>query len=184
MSRATCGGAHARPAPAPARLLYPYDTEEDAVAAFVGGLFARPHAVTDHDTGDRIMPAALARRNAMQVIEEHCAAALERLGVPEKTVARLDMHRLIRQAESRPDGAFDTELMCPGCGRRGEYRRAANPRPPVAGGSKLDERWCRWRVGYPGCGLRTKDSYKTRGEAATAFIRGDGVEIPKRRWKN
>ncbi len=66
----------------------------------------------------------------------------------------------------------DTELMCPNCGRKGEYRKAVN--------LHTHRSWdCWWRVGCPYCKTRLKHSFPTQEEAQAAWENGQLDQQPK-----
>ena len=75
--------------------------------------------------------------------------------------------------ELNPDEAFDTTLMCPKCGGRGQFRKAVNP---VTHRKTSWECW--WRVGCPRCGARTVTSFPSQQPAHAAFEENDLLRQP------
>ena len=74
-----------------------------------------------------------------------------------------------------PDEAFDTTLMCPKCGSRGQFRKAVNPH------THRKTSWeCWWRVGCPKCGARTVNSFPTQEQAQSAFEANDLLREPEK----
>ena len=80
--------------------------------------------------------------------------------------------------ELNPDEAFDTTLMCPKCGGRGQFRKAVNP---VTHRKTSWECW--WRVGCPKCGARTVNSFPTQEQAQSAFEENDLLREPEKNRK-
>lgn len=150
----------------PARLIYPRDSDMQAVEAFTQGRFTEPHPYRDADTGLPVYPnAGILVRQVRRLLEQYPAEQVKRLGFKPEAVDRIALEADWDRMVFDPD-AFDTTLMCPKCGHRGEYRKAVNPIT-----HRRDET-CWWRVGCPHCKTRTTHSFPTRQEAAEAFESG------------
>ncbi|WP_319771094.1 hypothetical protein [Bifidobacterium breve] len=80
--------------------------------------------------------------------------------------------------ELDPEKAFDTTLMCPKCGDRGQFRKAVNPHT-----HRKTAADCWWRVGCPRCGARTVNSFPTREQAQSAFETNDLLREPEKNRK-
>lgn len=149
-----------------ARLVFPRESDEEAIEAFVQGRFVERHPYTDVKTGVRVYPNNVVLAYQVKwLIGEFSADEVKRLGFNPEAVDRIAMEVEWDRMVFDPD-AFDTTLMCPKCGMRGEYRKAVNPVTHRRG-------WdCWWRVGCPHCKARTRYSFPTREEAAAAFESG------------
>ena len=96
---------------------------------------------------------------------------LKALGFDAEVV---DRQFLIRDLDRMVYEGVDTELMCPNCGLKGEYRKAANP------ATHRKTSWdCWWRVGCPSCKTRLKHAFPTQQEAKTAWENGQLDQQPK-----
>ena len=96
---------------------------------------------------------------------------LKALGFDAEVV---DRQFLIRDLDRMVYEGVDTELMCPNCGRKGEYRNAVNP------ATHRKTSWdCWWRVGCPSCKTRLKHAFPTQQEAKTAWENGQLDQQPK-----
>ena len=86
----------------------------------------------------------------------------------------VDRQFMIRDLDRMVYEGVDTELMCPNCGRKGEYRNAVNP------ATHRKTSWdCWWRVGCPSCKTRLKHAFPTQQEAKTAWENGQLDQQPK-----
>lgn len=79
----------------------------------------------------------------------------------------VDRQFLIRDLDRIVLNGVTTELMCPNCGRKGEYRKAVNPV------THRKTSWdCWWRVGCPYCKTRLKHAFPEQEEAQAAWESG------------
>lgn len=90
----------------------------------------------------------------------YTAAELKQLGFKPDMV---DRQFMIRDLDRMVYEGVDTELMCPNCGRKGEYRKAVNPH------THRKDWTCWWRVGCPHCKTRLKHSFPTQEEAKAVW---------------
>lgn len=70
------------------------------------------------------------------------------------------MQRTLDRMGDKYVDVFDTTLLCPNCGMKGEYRKAVSPITHT-------KTW--WRVGCPYCKTRTRYSFPSQREAAEKF---------------
>lgn len=152
-----------------ARLVFPRDSEEDALDAFVLGEWVRPHPFRSLEDGSEwAWTKAGLRNEVIHLLADHTTEQVEQLGFNPPAVERLANQLALRRMELYPGEAFDTTLMCPKCGGRGQFRKAVNP---VTHRKTAADCW--WRVGCPRCGARTVNSFPTRQQAQSAFETGD-----------
>lgn len=150
-----------------AQLMYPRDTPEEALQAFMEGRFAEPCAFRDQNSGLRLLESEKSvDRRIKRLFDQWTPEQVKRLGFDPKRVDRLALEHALDRVKNDPD-ELDTTLMCPNCGRKGEYRKATNPLTHSKGGD------CWWRVACRGCGTRLKHAFPTQEEAAQAFENGD-----------
>ena len=88
------------------------------------------------------------------------AEQVKRLGFDPKLVDTLAMQRTLDRMGDKYVDVFDTTLLCPNCGMKGEYRKAVSPITHT-------KTW--WRVGCPYCKTRTRYSFPSQREAAEKF---------------
>lgn len=165
-----------------ARLMFPRDTEEDALAAFVLGEWVRPHPFRGVEDGSEwVWTRAGLRNKVIRLLADHTPEQVEQLGFNPPAVERLANQLALRHMELDPEKAFDTTLMCPRCGGRGQFRKAVNPHT-----HRKTAADCWWRVGCPRCGARTVNSFPTREQAQSAFEENDLLREPEKieRLKN
>lgn len=156
-----------------ARLIYPRDSQEEAIEAFTQGRFAEPHPWVDQRTGRRLyLTRNGLEREVRTLLAEHPASEVKRLGLDPDEVDRIALELDWERMTKDPD-AFDTTLMCPRCGRKGELRKAVNPV------THRRDHTCWWRAACPRCKLRTRHSFPTPEEAQDAFERNDLDRKPK-----
>lgn len=153
--RATCSNRKC-----PMRTLQPMPDEPTAVEHFTKGLSWKPAEGYAQLTplGCEYMFHELITRDGLD------ADSLKALGFNPEAV---DRRFLIRDLDRMVLDGVDTELMCPNCGRKGEYRKAVNP------ATHRKTSWdCWWRVGCPSCKTRLKHAFPTQQEAKTAWENG------------
>lgn len=158
----------------PARLIFPRDTREEALRAFLLGEWIRPHPFVSVSDGSEWTYTKQGLASAVSsLMNDYSPEQIKQLGFNPIAVDELANRRALRIAKFNPD-AFDLTLMCPKCGSRGEFRKAVNPT------NHSKESWCCWwRVGCPRCGARTVNSFPTREQAQSAFEEGDLLREPK-----
>ena len=150
-----------------ARLMYPRDTPQEAVRAFMEGRFAEPHPFVDSRTGMRIMRSRAGVQSDIQrLLGRWDADEVKRLGFDPRLVDRLAMEYTLDRVKNDPD-ELSTELMCPNCGHKGEYRKAVNPV------THRKDAGCWWRVACRHCGLRLAHAFPTQEDARIRFENGD-----------
>lgn len=152
-----------------ARLMFPRDTEQDALNAFTLGEWVEPHPFHSIDDGSEWTwtNQGLACEVAA-MLRDHTAEQVKRLGFNPIAVDEIANRRALLIARRAPWKAFDTTLMCPKCGAQGRYRKAVNPITHARTASD-----CWWRVGCPRCGARTANAFPTKAQAETVFENGD-----------
>ena len=162
----------------PARLIFPRDTREEALRAFLLGEWIRPHPFVSVSDGSEWTYTKQGLASAVSsLMNDYSPEQIKQLGFNPIAVDELANRRALRIAKFNPD-AFDLTLMCPKCGSRGEFRKAVNPT------NHSKESWCCWwRVGCPRCGARTVNSFPTREQAQSAFEEGDLLREPKNKEK-
>lgn len=159
-----------------ARLMFPRDSEEDALDAFVLGEWVRPHPFRSLEDGTEWTWSQAGLRNeVIHLLADHTTEQVEQLGFNPPAVEELANQLALRRMELNPDEAFDTTLMCPKCGGRGQFRKAVNP---VTHRKTSWECW--WRVGCPKCGARTVNSFPTQEQAQSAFEENDLLREPEK----
>ena len=159
-----------------ARLMFPRDTGEDALSAFVLGEWVRPYPFHSLKDGTEWTWSQAGLRNeVIHLLADHTTEQVEQLGFNPPAVEKLANQLALRRMELNPDEAFDTTLMCPKCGHKGEYRKAVNP---VTHRKTSWECW--WRVGCPRCGARTVNSFPTQEQAQSAFEENDLLREPEK----
>lgn len=150
-----------------ARLMYPRDTPQEAIRAFVEGRFAEPHPFRNKLTGMVVIESpASTNRRIKQLFGRWTAEQVKRLGFDPRLVDRLAMEYTLDRVKNDPD-ELSTELMCPNCGHKGEYRKAVNPV------THRKDSGCWWRVACRNCGLRLAHAFPTQEDARIRFENGD-----------
>lgn len=158
-----------------ARLMFPRDTEEEALKAFVAGEWIEPHPFVGLSDGSlwEWTRAGLASR-VSRLLDDYSTEQVKLLGFNPVAVDELANRKALQAARYDP-AAWDTTLMCPKCGSKGRYRKAVNPI------THSKETWrCWWRVGCPKCGTRTVNAFPTREQAQAAFESGDLQRKPEK----
>lgn len=158
-----------------ARLVFPRDSEEDALDAFVLGEWVRPHPFRSLKDGTEWTWSQAGLRNeVIHLLADHTTKQVEQLGFNPPAVEKLANQLALRRMELNPEEAFDTTLMCPKCGGRGQFRKAVNPV------THMKTSWeCWWRVGCPRCGARTVNSFPTQEQAQSAFEENNLLREPE-----
>lgn len=158
--RATCSNRRC-----PMRTLQPMPDEGTAVEYFKKGWAAMPV-----EGYARLTPLGCEYVFQELVKEGLSADDLKALGFKPEMV---DRQFLIRDLDRMVFDGVDTELMCPNCGRQGEYRKAVNP------ATHRKTSWdCWWRVGCPYCKTRLKHAFPTQEEAQAAWEDGQLDQQP------
>lgn len=113
-----------------AQLVFPRDSEADALAAFTAGEWVRPHPFVGIDDGSCWTWTRTGRRNRVAgLLDRYSTEQVERFGFNPPAVERLANQLALWRMEHDLD-AFDTTLMCPKCGHKGripESRQSAQP---------------------------------------------------------
>lgn len=157
-----------------AQLVFPRDSHEEALNAFVLGEWVKPYpfvSVSDHSEWTYTKQGLASV--VSHLLDDYTPEQVKQLGFNPAGVDEIAGRKLIQMAKFNPD-AFDTTLMCPKCGGRGEFRKAVNPT------NHSKESWCCWwRVGCPKCGARTVNSFPTQEQAQSAFEADDLLREPE-----
>lgn len=136
----------------------------------------RPHPFRSLEDGTEWTWSQAGLRNeVIHLLADHTTEQVEQLGFNPPAVEELANQLALRRMELNPDEAFDTTLMCPKCGSRGQFRKAVNPH------THRKTSWeCWWRVGCPKCGARTVNSFPTQEQAQSAFEANDLLREPEK----
>lgn len=155
-----------------AQLMYPRDTQVDAISAFILGQFSFPWSITDIHTGHRYRFSRwMMDKRIKEMFYRWPVEQVKRLGFDPQRIDRLAMEYSLERMEQHPEG-LDDVILCPKCGGECEYRKAVNP-------VTHEKRPCWWRVACKKCGVKTKYAFPTQREAETAFETSDFERNPK-----
>lgn len=167
--------AHCSRKHCPAQLIFPRDSEQEALDAFVLGEWVKVHPFHSLEDGSEwLFTKRGLERSVTQLLAEYSSEQVKQLGFNPAAVDELANMLALQRIQYRPDLAFDTTLMCPNCGSKGEYRKAVNPL-----NHKKNRLPCWWRVGCPECGTRTVHSFPYQDDARLAFEENDLERKPK-----
>lgn len=148
-----------------ARNLYPSDTAEEALERFLAGDFLHKNDFIDSQDGTRYGYTNYGDEQLLiDLLREWSPEQVKRLGADPQLVDTLALQRTLDRMGNKTVDVFDTTLLCPNCGMRGEYRKAVNPRTHI-------KTW--WRVGCPYCRTRTKNAFPCKQWAEQAFESND-----------
>lgn len=94
-----------------ARLMFPRDTEEDALDAFVLGEWVRPHPFRSLEDGTEWTWSQAGLRNeVIHLLADHTTEQVEQLGFNPPAVEKLANQLALRRMELNPEEAFDTTI--------------------------------------------------------------------------
>ncbi|PWG65691.1 hypothetical protein DF196_06515 [Bifidobacterium callitrichidarum] len=148
-----------------ARNLYPSDSEVEALERFLAGDFLHKNDFIDSQDGTRYGYTKYGDEQLLvDLLREWSPEQVKRLGADPQLVDTLALQRTLDRMGSKSVDVFDTTLLCPKCGMRGEYRKAVNPQTHA-------KTW--WRVGCPHCKTRTRNAFPYKKWAGQAFETGD-----------
>lgn len=139
----------------------PAKSREEAVERFCAGDFAHEDDFIELKTGKRYHYSQYGiEQQILRYLAHWSAEQVKRLGFDSKLVDTLAMQRTLDRMGDKYVDVFDTTLLCPNCGMKGEYRKAVSPITHT-------KTW--WRVGCPYCKTRTRYSFPSQREAAEKF---------------
>lgn len=141
--------------------VFPSESREEAVERFCAGDFAHEDDFIELKTGKRYHYSQYGiEQQILRYLAHWSAEQVKRLGFDSKLVDTLAMQRTLDRMGDKYVDVFDTTLLCPNCGMKGEYRKAVSPITHT-------KTW--WRVGCPYCKTRTRYSFPSQREAAEKF---------------
>lgn len=144
--------------------VFPSESREEAVERFCAGDFAHEDDFIELGTGKRYHYSQYGiEQQILRYLAQWNASQVKQLGFDPKLVDTLAMQRTLDRMGDKYAGVFDTTLLCPNCGMKGEYRKAISPITHT-------KTW--WRVGCPYCKTRTRYSFPSQKEASEAFETG------------
>lgn len=141
--------------------IFPSKSREEAVERFCAGDFAHEDDFIELKTGKRYHYSQYGiEQQILRYLAQWSAEQVKQLGFDPKLVDTLAMQRTLDRMGDKYVDVFDTTLLCPNCGMKGEYRKATSPITHT-------KTW--WRVGCPYCKTRTRYSFPSQREAAEKF---------------
>lgn len=141
--------------------IFPSKSREEAVERFCAGDFAHEDDFIELKTGKRYHYSQYGiEQQILRHLAHWSASQVKQLGFDPKLVDTLAMQRTLDRMGDKFVDVFDTTLLCPNCGMKGEYRKAVSPITHT-------KTW--WRVGCPYCKTRTRYSFPSQREAAEKF---------------
>ena len=140
--------------------IFPSGSREEAVERFCAGDFAHEGEFVELKTGKRYHYSQYGiEQQILRYLAQLERGAGQRLGF-DRTRGHPGHATDIGSHGRQYVDVFDTTLLCPNCGMKGEYRKAVSPITHT-------KTW--WRVGCPYCKTRTRYSFPSQREAAEKF---------------
>ena len=111
--------------------IFPSKSREEAVERFCAGDFAHEDDFIELKTGKRYHYSQYGiEQQILRYLAHWSAEQVKRLGFDSKLVDTLAMQRTLDRMGDKYVDVFDTTLLCPNCGMKGEYRKAISPIHP------------------------------------------------------